>query len=146
MFGLLGGLSSKIIIGLVILIAVGTGAGLWYFSWSQKEMKLLAANAAKLELSVIIQKETIEDIINQQLKSKQQMIILNTKFQISDKKNKKLEKIVARHRDSIPHIIDRKPKVYENIINRGTRNVLLELEQITDPELYYENTNIIVTE
>lgn len=134
MFGLLGGISSKIIIGLVILIAAGIGLGYWYFTWSQQEMKILVGNNAKLELSVKVQTDTIKSMVKQQKESQLQLKKLNKEWQLSNEHNKSLVKMLAKHRDTIPQIIERKAQWYEKLINRGTRNVLKDLEDITKPE------------
>ncbi len=125
MFGLLGGIQAKIIIALVVVIAVGAGLMYWYFTWSQQEMKILAGNNAKLELSVEIQKTTIESMIALQKKSKIELGKLNKEFIKSDEKNKELTKMLAKHRDTIPQIIERKASWYEKLINRGSKRVLL---------------------
>lgn len=138
MFGLLGGLQSKIIIGLVILIAVGAGVAYFYFTWSQQEMKILAGNNAKLELSVKIQTNTIKTMVRQQRESQVLLKKLNKEWQRSDENNKRLVKMLAKHRDTIPQIIERKAQWYEKLINRGTRNILRDLEDITKPENYNE--------
>ncbi len=146
MFGLLGGISSKIIIGLVILLAVGAGVAYWYFTWSQQEMKILAGNAAKLELSVGIQTNTIKTMIKQQRESQLQLEKLNEEWHRSDNHNKKLVKMLAKHRDTIPQIIERKAEWYERLINRGSKNVLQDLEDITNPETYNEKPVDVITE
>lgn len=138
MFGLLGGISAKIIIGLVILIAAGIGLGYWYFSWSQQEMKILSGNNAKLELSVKVQTDTIKTMVRRQKESQVQLKKLNAEWQLSNDHNKRLVKMLAKHRDTIPQIIERKPKWYEKLINRGTKRVLKDLEDITKPEIQNE--------
>ena len=138
MFGLLGGIQAKIIIALVVVIAVAAGLGYWYFTWTQKEMRILAGNNAKLELSVEIQTQTIKTMIARQKLSKVELEKLNKEYQKSDEKNKELTKMLAKHRDTIPQIIERKASWYEKLINRGSKRVLEDLEDITDPETYNE--------
>ena len=146
MLGLLGGFQSKIIIGLVILIAVGAGVAYWYFTWTQQEMKIMAGNNAKLELSVGIQTKTIKTMIVRQKESQLQLERLNKEWQRSDDHNKKLVKMLAKHRDTIPQIIERKAKWYERLINRGSKNVLQDLEDITKPETYNEKPVDVIAE
>lgn len=144
MFGF--GISGKIIIGLVILIAVGIGLGYWYFSWSQKEIRVLAGNAAKLELSVKVQTNTIKSMVKQHKESQLQLEKLNKEWQRSDDHNKKLVKMLAKHRNTIPQIIEQRATWYERLINRGSKNVLQDLEDITNPEAYDEKSVDIITQ
>lgn len=136
MFGF--GISAKIIIGLVILIAAGIGLGYWYFTWTQQEMKILSGNNAKLELSVKVQTNTIKTMVRQQRESQVLLKKLNREWQRSDENNKRLVKMLAKHRNTIPQIIERKAEWYEKLINRGTKNILRDLEDITKPENYNE--------
>ena len=138
MMGLLGGFQTKIIIALVVVIAVAAGLMYWYFTWSQKEIRTLVGNNAALSVSVEIQKSTIENMIARQKLSKVEMAKLNKEFQKSDEKNKELTKMLAKHRNTIPQIIERKASWYEKLINRGSKNVLKDLEEITNPETYNE--------
>lgn len=147
MFGLLtGGISGKIIIGLVLVIAVGIGLGYWYFTYSQNQIQILAGNAAKLELSVVTQKNTIDVMIEKQKKSAKALQFLYEKFNSSDNENKKLVKMLDKHRSNIKDIINKKATLYERLINRGTKKVLKEFETITDPETYNENPANNITE
>ena len=129
-----------------MVIAVAAGLGYWYFTWTQKEMRILAGNNAKLELSVEIQTETIKGMIALQKLSKKELGKLNKEFQKSDEKNKELTKMLAKHRDTIPQIIERKASWYEKLINRGSKNVLKDLEEITNPETYNEKPIDHITE
>jgi len=137
MFGLFG-FQSKIIIGLALLIAVSIGLGYWYFTWSQQEMKILSGNNAKLELSVNIQTKTIKTMVAQQKESQLLLKKLNKEWHLSDQHNKRLVKMLAKHRDTIPQIIERKAKWYERLINKGSKDILKDLEDITKPENYNE--------
>ena len=73
MFGLLCVIQAKIIIGLVLLIAVGVGLGYWYFTWSQKEIRTLVGNNAALTVSVEVQTKTIKTMIARQRLSQAEM-------------------------------------------------------------------------
>lgn len=141
MFGLLtGGIAGKIIIGLVLVITILIGLSYWYFTYSQNQIQILAGNTAKLELSVKIQTDTIKKMISQQEKSATQMKVLNSKFNKSDTENRKLVKMLAKHRANMSKIIEKKATLYERLVNKGTKKVLEQFETITDPETYNANS------
>jgi hypothetical protein len=54
------GITTKISIGLVLVILMLLGLGYWYYNSTQQRIELLTIEKARLELAVGLQKQTIE--------------------------------------------------------------------------------------
>ena len=127
----------KLSIGLGIALFAVTGAFKLYYDKSQAE---LDSFHIRLEQSIQNQK-TLETTIENQNKNLKETIE-NQKLMIAQVERLQKENIMAQNevtdirkkfsRHSMDVLSIRKPKLIENIINRGTKAVLNDLKQITD--------------
>tara|TARA_R100001129_G_C5232593_1_gene223021 strand:- start:126 stop:569 length:444 start_codon:yes stop_codon:yes gene_type:complete len=127
----------KISIGLGVALVVVCGAFKMYYDKSQAE---LDSFHIRLEQSIQNQK-TLETTIENQNKNLKETIE-NQKLMIAQVERLQKENIMAQNevtdirkkfsRHSMDVLSIRKPKLIENIINRGTKAVLNDLKQITD--------------
>ena len=127
----------KISIGLGVAFVVVCGAFKMYYDKSQAE---LDSFHIRLEQSIQNQK-TLETTIENQNKNLKETIE-NQKLMIAQVERLQKENIMAQNevtdirkkfsRHSMDVLSIRKPKLIENIINRGTKAVLNDLKQITD--------------
>ena len=67
----------------------------------------------------------------------QQREILSDKNQQAKIEIENIRKKFAKHDINVLGL--KKPKLIENIINKGTKRVMADLTQITNPETFYEN-------
>jgi uncharacterized protein (UPF0335 family) len=127
----------KLSVGLGVALVVVCGAFKMYYDKSQAE---LDSFHIRLEQSIQNQK-TLETTIENQNKNLKETIE-NQKLMIAQVERLQKENIMAQNevtdirkkfsRHSMDVLSIRKPKLIENIINRGTKAVLNDLKQITD--------------
>ena len=130
----------KLSVGLGVALVVVCGAFKMYYDKSQAE---LDSFHIRLEQSIQNQK-TLETTIENQNKNLKETIE-NQKLMIAQVERLQKENIMAQNevtdirkkfsRHSMDVLSIRKPKLIENIINRGTKAVLNDLKQITDENL-----------
>ena len=133
----------KLSIGLGIALMLVSGAFKVYYDRSQAE---LDAFHIRLEQSIQNQK-TLESTIDQQnnnlketIKNKDLMIAQVERLQKQNMEAQNevtdLRKKFSKH--SLNVLSVRKPKLIEKIINTGTKEVLKDLEEITNPNQFDE--------
>ena len=137
----------KLSIGLGIALMLVSGAFKMYYDKSQAE---LDAFHIRLEQSIQNQK-TLESTIDQQndnlketIKNQDLMIAQVERLQKQNMEAQNevtdLRKKFSKH--SLNVLSARKPKLIEKIINTGTKKVLKDLEEITNPNQFDEVISI----
>ena len=131
----------KLSIGLGIALLLLSGAFKMYYDKSQAE---LDAFHIRLEQSIQNQK-TLESTIQDQNEDLKQTIE-NQELMISQVERLQKENMMAQNevtdirkkfsKHSIDALSIRKPRLIQNIINRGTKTVLNDLKQITDEKQF----------
>jgi len=119
-----------------VIISVVLG-GLWYYNWSQAEIKVLRDNNAKLELAVETQKETIRVIKRDAKLAGKLQKEVNTEFAASRKAVDKLRRKMARH--DIAYLAYSKPNLVEKIVTNASNDAercfeILSGSPLTDDE------------
>ena len=137
----------KLSIGLGIALVFLAGAFKLYYDKSQAE---LDSFQIRLEQSIQNQK-TLEGTIEEQNNNLKQTIA-NHKLMVAQVERLQRENMEAQNevidirkkwsRHSLDVLSVRKPKLIENIINRGTKQVLNDLKTITDPYQFDETESI----
>ena len=137
----------KFSIGLGIALVLLAGAFKLYYDKSQAE---LDSFQIRLEQSIQNQK-TLEGTIEEQ-NSNLKQTIANHKLMVAQVERLQRENMEAQNevidirkkwsRHSLDVLSVRKPKLIENIINRGTKQVLNDLKTITDPYQFDETESI----
>lgn len=128
MLGILSGLKTKIIVG-VILIAVFAG-GYFYIQKLQSDIEVMNQNITTLEQGIETQRRTIDAIRNNM------EIITKRTNQLQTGLNKAVEN--SRNRTQVFDDVDvkresrDKPDVVEKAINEGAKDVFRELENVTN--------------
>lgn len=122
-------------IGMAVILLTLAGTFYWYYNSSQSRIEILQANQARLELSVQMQRQTIdrqrEFLEFQQEYSRQ----LQQGLAEAESSRGKLEEIFRSH--DLDALSRARPGLIENRINRGTERVFRELESMTE-EWYNE--------
>ena len=120
--------SSIRIVMLVMVLAVA-GGGLYYVKKLQMENELLKVNQIKLEESITEQKE----VITMQKQSYEKIMVANNELSGKVKElngaKAELQKKLADH--DINYLAVQKPGLIERIVNKGTKDVLNDIENIT---------------
>jgi len=107
-----------IYLGLGILLLAAIGSAIWYYNWSQSEIKTLRENNAKLLMAVQENEKTIKSLRDSASRMQSVLTETNKKFQKTREENNRLKEILSRH--DIGYLASRKPKLVEKIINKGT--------------------------
>jgi uncharacterized protein (UPF0335 family) len=137
----------KLSVGLGIALVLLAGSFKMYYDKSQAE---LDAFQIRLERSIQNQK-LLESTIEEQNDNLKQTIanhdLMLAQVERLQKENMEAQNEVTDIRKKFSrHSMDvlsmRKPKLIENIINRGTKSVLNDLKVITDETQFDENTTI----
>jgi flagellar basal body-associated protein FliL len=119
----------KLALALLIVMAVMTGGFYLYYKDSQKRIAVLTENAAKAELAVVTQKETIVAMNENYNKQARLVGDLTSKLSEAEDGYKKLSSKLRRH--DLEELSRAKPKSMEIRINKGTKRLLNELEEIS---------------
>ena len=120
-------------------IIIGTcatvlGGSMLYIKWLQAENETLRANQAKLEQSIATQNESIKNYLANQKRQTEQITLLETQRQEAQRELSKLRDTFAKH--DIGKLALAKPKLIENIVNKGTKKVKDDMIELTKPEQY----------
>ena len=139
----------KLSAGLGVALLVLAGSFKMYYDKTQAEIKSFHL---QLEKSIQNQK-TLEGTIEEQNDNLKQTIE-NHRLMVAQVERLQKENMMAQNevtdirkkfsRHSMDVLSIRKPKLIENIINRGTKSVLNDLKTITDETQFDENINISV--
>ena len=139
----------KLSAGLGVALLVLAGSFKMYYDKTQAEIKSFHL---QLEKSIQNQK-TLEGTIEEQNDNLKQTIE-NHRLMVAQVERLQKENMMAQNevtdirkkfsRHSMDVLSIRKPKLIENIINRGTKSVLSDLKTITDETQFNENINISV--
>ena len=114
---------------ILIVIAVMAGGFYLYYKDSQKKIAILTENAAKAELAVETQKAAISAMEENMNKQAQLVGDLTSKLSDAESGYKKLASKLRRH--DLEELSRAKPKDMERRINRGTKRLIIELEEIS---------------
>ena len=140
----------KLSAGLGLILIIVAGAFKMYYDKSQAEIKSFHL---QLEQSIQNQK-TLESTIEQQNENLKQAVE-NQEMMISQVERLTKENMVAQNevtdirKKFSTHSMDvlsiRKPKLIQKIINKGTKEVLNDLKDITNETQFDKNTDILST-
>ena len=114
---------------MIVGVLAVAGGGLYYVQKIQHENEILKVNQVKLEESITEQQE----VIAMQKKSYDEIMVANN--ELSDKVKElngakaELQKKLADH--DINYLAVQKPGLIERIVNKGTKDVLNDIENIT---------------
>lgn len=112
----------------IILLVVG-GLFYWYFDQSQKTIRQLEANNAKLELSIKEQTDTINALETHAKDQAQQVVELQTDLNAANNYRATLEKLLREH--DLTALARSKPGLIENRMNAATAKLWDDLEALT---------------
>ena len=108
----------------------------WYIDRLQDNISTLKANAQILETQIAEQNAKIKQHLEKQQKTQEQINTLTAKNQESQREVNKLRNTFAKH--DLDNLALAKPKLIENIVNKGTKKVKEELIALTNPNQFDE--------
>lgn len=114
---------------MVVMVLAVAGGGLYYVQKLKHENEVLKVNQVKLEESITEQQE----VIAMQKESYEKIMVANTELTSKVKElngaKAELQKKLADH--DINFLAVQKPGLIERIVNKGTKDVLNDIENIT---------------
>jgi len=129
-------IKSYIIIGLFVALTGLTGLSYWYYGSSQNTIKILNENNATLKANQIQLKSSISEqnnlILNMESDYKESQSLIddiNNKSADLRIEVKSLENKLRKH--DLEKLSKSKPRLIEKIINKGTKKVFREFEDIS---------------
>ena len=125
-------------IGLImggLLLATIAGSAYW-IDRLQDDIGTLKGNQLILETKIQEQNEAIENYLNKQQQTQNQLIALEKEKQEAMRDVNKLRKTFASH--DLDELTLEKPELMEGKINKASKRVLEKLEELTDPNQFDE--------
>jgi predicted RNase H-like nuclease (RuvC/YqgF family) len=129
-----------------VALVVAGGAFKMYYDKSEAEKEAMATqlqqamdNQQRLENAIADQNEQIEKALAEQKESQERIQSLTVANNEANEKVEELRNKFARH--DLDMLSIRKPGLVEKLVNRGTAKVFADLEKLTDPNQFDEDTS-----
>ena len=125
----------KIKMLLILTVVIGAvGFGAWkYYQYTQEQIRIYAVNAATAELAQQNAEAAIESIKKDMVEIQAQYKAVSEEFEVAKGRVSKLEEKLSEH--EIGNLAQKKPKLIEKIIDKGTQDVLRCYEILTGSPL-----------
>ena len=128
------GFKLSIILGGLLLVSISGSA--WYIDRLQDNISTLKGNQIALEKSIAEQNKSIKTYLANQEQAQKQIQAIEKEKQEAVKEVNKLRTTFAKH--DLDNLALKKPKLIENIVNKGTKKVKEEIIALTDPNQFDE--------
>ena len=128
------GFKLSIILGGLLLVSISGSA--WYIDRLQDNISTLKGNQIALEKSIAEQNASIKTYLANQEQAQKQIQSLEKDKQEAVREVTKLRTTFAKH--DLDNLALKKPKLIENIVNKGTKKVKEEIIALTDPNQFDE--------
>ena len=128
-------------IGLImggLLLATIAGSAYW-IDRLQDNISTLKGNQIILETKIQEQNEAIENYLNKQQQTQNQLLALEKEKQEAMRDVNRLRKTFASH--DLDELTLAKPEIMEGKINRASKRVLENLENLTNPNQFDEKNS-----
>ena len=128
-------LLGKIKMLLILTVVIGAvGFGAWkYYQYTQEQIRIYAVNAATAELAQQQAEAAIESIKRDMVEIQAQFTKVTSQFEVAQGRVDALENKLSEH--EIGNLAQKKPKLIEKIIDKGTKDVLRCYEILTGSPL-----------
>ena len=128
------GFKLSIILGSLLLVSISGSA--WYIDRLQDNISTLKGNQIALKNSIAEQNASIKTYLANQEQAQKQIKSLEKDKQEAVREVNKLRTTFAKH--DLDNLALKKPKLIENIVNKGTKKVKEEIIALTDPNQFDE--------
>ena len=120
---------------LILTVVIGAvGFGAWkYYQYTQEQIRIYAVNAATAELAQQEAEAAVESLKRDMVEIQQQFTVVSKKFEVAKGRVSALENKLSEH--EIGDLAQKKPKLIEKIIDKGTQDVLRCYEILTGSPL-----------
>jgi sensor histidine kinase YesM len=124
---------SIILSGLLVLTASGS---FFYIKYLNNQVAVLKSNAIVLETEIEKQNESIKNHLAEQKRVNEQMNVLQEQNQQAMREVKEVRDKFARH--DLNNLALMKPGLIERRVNAGTKKVMTDLIELTNPKQFDE--------
>ncbi len=123
---------------LILTVVIGAvGFGAWkYYQYTQEQIRIYAVNAATAELAQQQAELAVESLKRDMVEIQAQFTEVSAKFAVAKGRVDALEGKLSEH--EIGDLAQKKPKLIEKIIDKGTQDVLRCYEILTGSPLTEE--------
>jgi len=121
------------------LLLATASSSFWYIDRLQDQISVFKGNQIALESSIKQQNESIKQHLTKQKQTQEQVNVLTAKNQEAQREVNKLKNTFAKH--DLDNLALAKPKLIENIVNKGTKKVKEDLIALTNPNQFDEKSN-----
>mgnify|MGYP001301665956 FL=1 len=128
------GFKMSLILGVLLVATVAGSAG--YIKYLHEQLAIALGNQIVLESKIEEQNDSIDRYIENQKITQTKINMLEREKAEAGKEVKRLRKIFSEH--DLDNLALNKPKLIENIINKGTQAAMDKLVNLSSPK--YENT------
>ena len=128
------GFKMSLILGVLLVASVAGSAG--YIKYLHEQLAIALGNQIVLESKIEEQNESIDNYLENQKETQLKLNTLEQEKKEATKEVKRLRKIFSDH--DLDNLALNKPKLIENIINKGTQAAMDKLVNLSSPK--YENT------
>ena len=120
---------------LILTVVIGAvGFGAWkYYQYTQEQIRIYAVNAATAELAQQQAEAAVESLKRDMVEIQAQFTAVSSKFEVAKGRVDALENKLSEH--EIGDLAQKKPKLIEKIIDKGTQDVLRCYEILTGSPL-----------
>ena len=120
---------------LILTVVIGAvGFGAWkYYQYTQEQIRIYAVNAATAELAQQQAELAVESLKRDMVEIQAQFTEVSAKFAVAKGRVDALEGKLSEH--EIGDLAQKKPKLIEKIIDKGTQDVLRCYEILTGSPL-----------
>ena len=128
-------LLGKIKMLLILTVVIGAvGFGAWkYYQYTQEQIRIYAVNAATAELAQQQAEAAVESLKRDMVEIQAQFTKVTSQFEVAQGRVDALENKLSEH--EIGNLAQKKPKLIEKIIDKGTKDVLRCYEILTGSPL-----------
>ena len=128
-------LLGKIKMLLILTVVIGAvGFGAWkYYQYTQEQIRIYAVNAATAELAQQQAEAAVESLKRDMVEIQAQFTAVSSKFEVAKGRVDALEDKLSEH--EIGDLAQKKPKLIEKIVDKGTKDVLRCYEILTGSPL-----------
>jgi predicted negative regulator of RcsB-dependent stress response len=125
----------KIKMLLILTVVIGAvGFGAWkYYQYTQEQIRIYAVNAATAELAQQQAEAAVESLKRDMVEIQAQFTKVTSQFEVAKGRVDALEDKLSEH--EIGDLAQKKPKLIEKIIDKGTQDVLRCYEILTGSPL-----------
>jgi len=134
-------LLGKIKMLLIVAAVLGVvGFGAWkYYTYTQEQIRIYAVNAATAELAQEQSEKAIAALKKDMVEVRAQYTAVSKSFDVAKKRVDDLEEKLGKH--DLGVLAQRKPKLIEKIVDKGTKDVLRCYEILTGSALTEDELN-----